>query len=44
LTLCRAGIEMNGLPFSEMLKPMRGGIVEARSQGQRGENLGEGQN
>jgi hypothetical protein len=42
LTLCRAGIDMNGSPFREMLKPKRGGLVEARSQGQRGKYLGEG--
>jgi hypothetical protein len=29
LKLCRAGIEMGGLPFNEMLKPKRGGFVEA---------------
>jgi hypothetical protein len=43
LKLCRAGIEMGGLPFTEMLKPKRGGFVEAWSRGQRGENLEEGQ-
>jgi hypothetical protein len=29
LKLCRAGIEMGGSPFNEMLKPKRGGFVEA---------------
>jgi hypothetical protein len=33
---------MGGSPFSEVQKPMRGGLVEARSQGQRGEYLEEG--
>jgi hypothetical protein len=33
---------MNGSPFRKMLKPKRGGLVEARSQGQRGKYLGEG--
>jgi hypothetical protein len=33
---------MDGSPFSEVLKPKRGGIVEARSQGRRGEYLEEG--
>jgi hypothetical protein len=30
---------MDGLPFSEASKPRRGGFVEARGQGQRGEYL-----
>jgi hypothetical protein len=33
---------MDGSPFRKMLKPMRGGFVEARSQGQRVKYLGEG--
>jgi hypothetical protein len=33
---------MGGSPSSEMKKPKRGGLVEARSQGQRGEYLEEG--
>jgi hypothetical protein len=33
---------MGGSPSSEMRKPKRGGLVEARSQGQRGEYLEEG--
>jgi hypothetical protein len=43
LILCRASVEMDGLPFSKTKKPMRGDSVEARDQGQRGEYLGEGQ-
>lgn len=36
LTLCRAGRTTSGQPFGGMPKPMRGGCVEARSQGRRG--------
>jgi hypothetical protein len=32
---------MDGSPFSAVAKPMRGGFVEARSQGRWGEHLEE---
>jgi hypothetical protein len=43
LKLCRANVEMDGSPSSETKKPMRGGFVEARDRGRRGEYLDEGQ-
>jgi hypothetical protein len=42
LKLCRANVEMGGLPSGETKKPMRGDSMEAWDRGQRGEYLGEG--